>query len=100
MQSTSLSFVLLICCVHIILATRLPMEIVEVTSTQVTSDEKKIGRHKSVGSYGIEQRKGRQIAEVHTPRVLYQVGVSVYGFFFCLFHVHSIFLETFTLSFF
>lgn len=80
MQSTSLSFVLLICCVHVILATRLPMEIVEVTSSQVISDEKKIGRHKTIGVHGFEQRKGRQIAEVHAPRVLYQVGVSVYFF--------------------
>lgn len=96
MQSTtSFTFILLICCMHVTLATRLPMEIVEVTSSQIIGgDEKKIGRHKTStnggggagtvivdsnggsGSFALEQRKGRQIAEVHTPRILYQVGVS------------------------
>lgn len=117
-KTTVFSLILFICCAHCLSATRIPMEIVEVTSTQVTSDEKKLNnRHKtsisdvidstsssssiSNSNSGhsrtddhtehshstsattnthqiIEQRKGRQIVEttVHTPRILYQVGVS------------------------
>lgn len=41
------TFIILLSCVPILYATRIPMEIVELTSTQVvTSDEKKLSRHK------------------------------------------------------
>lgn len=84
MKSTmSLWFVVLVCMLHTILATRLPMEIVEVTSSQqpINSEQKKIGRHKlaaGIGNiaYGLELRKGRQASEAHPARILYQVGVS------------------------
>ena len=80
-------------CLHlhtiIVHATRLPMEIFEVTSsssggggahsgqqqhrTSTAPDEKKVLIR--LNSATSEQRKGRQIEEITVPRILYQVGV-------------------------
>lgn len=88
--------VALVCLMHAIAATRLPMEIVEVTSSQqpAGSDQKKIGRHKVAAgggnnAYGLELRKGRQVVETHPARILYQVGVSFFLFCILIFSIRQ-----------
>lgn len=98
--------------------TRIPMEIVQLTSTQMASNNDThpqtdsdptvaaAASTKIVNAFDTafvqQQRKGRQLVDtfaLHQPRILYQVGVSVDGFerfsqfLFLIEHWHYIFVS-------
>lgn len=75
----------LICQLHTISTTRVPMEIVEISSSQqpMANEPKKLSRHRLAAAggnnaFGLDGRKGRQTIETHPARILYQIGVSVF----------------------
>lgn len=94
--------------------TRIPMEIVQLTSTQMASNNdthqqsdadptvaaastKIVNVFDMHTTFDQQQRKGRQLVDsfaLHQPRILYQVGVSVDGFDrFFFFFSFSVFLS-------
>lgn len=62
--------------VNVSYTTRLPMEVFEVSTSEISHVDNKFVKHKSATDVPSNQRKGRQMEEIKVPRILYQVGVS------------------------
>lgn len=62
--------------VNISYTTRLPMEVFEVSTSEISHAENTFVKHKSTTDVPSNQRRGRQMEEIKVPRILYQVGVS------------------------
>lgn len=65
---------------HVKLAytTRLPMEVFEVSTSEISHVDNKFVKHKpTTDGVATSQRRGRQMEEMKVPRILYQVGVRI-----------------------
>lgn len=70
-------YLVLFYCVNVSYTTRLPMEVFEVSTSEISHVDNKFVKHKSTTDVPANQRRGRQMEEVKVPRILYQVGVSI-----------------------
>lgn len=64
-------------CINLSYTTRLPMEVFEVSTSEISHVDNKFVKHKTIAAVPANQRRGRQMEEIKTPRILYQVGVSL-----------------------
>lgn len=68
--------------VNVSYTTRLPMEVFEVSTSEISHGDNKFVKHKTTTDVPSNQRRGRQMEEIKVPRILYQVGVSIMKFDF------------------
>ncbi len=80
-MNSNVFYLVLFYYVNLSYTTRLPMEVFEVSTSEISHVDNKFVKHKATTDVpSSNQRKGRQMEEIKVPRILYQVGVSIYSF--------------------
>ncbi|KAG4067436.1 hypothetical protein HA402_009673 [Bradysia odoriphaga] len=75
-MSSKVFYLVLFYHIHLAYPTRLPMEVFEVSTSEISHVDNKFVKHKSTTDVASSQRRGRQMEEMKVPRILYQVGNS------------------------